>query len=106
MRLLLDESVTRRLRPYLPTHAVRTVAEMGWNGFQNGKLLALACREFDALVTVDKNLQYQQNLNLLPLTVIVLDVRSNELSYLLPLLPKLEEALVAAPLRTLIRVTA
>jgi hypothetical protein len=66
---------------------------MGWSGVKNGKLLALAADEFDAFITVDKNLPYQQNLTTLPVAVIVLDAVSNELSTLLPLLPSLEQAL-------------
>jgi len=42
MRLLLDESMPRRLRNSLPNHFVKTVVEMGWGGVKNGKLLALA----------------------------------------------------------------
>jgi len=106
MRLLLDESVPRRLRRSLPGHAVRTVVEMGWGGIRNGELLACAANEFDALVTVDKNLQYQQNLDALPITVIVLDAKSNELPYLLPLIPKLEEALASLLPRTFVRIGA
>jgi predicted nuclease of predicted toxin-antitoxin system len=78
MRLLLDESVPRRLKRSLPRHAVRNVVEMGWDGIRNGELLARAANEFDALVTVDKNLQYQQNLDNLPIAVIVLDAKPRE----------------------------
>ena len=106
MRLLLDESVPHRLRRSLPGHAVRTVVEMGWGGITNGDLLARAANEFDALVTVDKSLQYQQNLDTLPITVIVLDAKSNELPYLLPLIPKLEEALASFLPRTFVRIGA
>jgi hypothetical protein len=66
MRLLLDESVPRRLRNALPAHTVRTAVEMGWGGIKNGALLALAAPEFDAFITVDKNLPYQQNVAALP----------------------------------------
>jgi predicted nuclease of predicted toxin-antitoxin system len=97
MRLLLDESIPVKLRRALPNHDVRTVVEMGWSGIKNGKLLALAAGEFDAFVTVDKNLPYQQNLTTLPVAVIVLDAVSNELSALLPLLPSLEQ--VPLPLK-------
>ena len=93
MRLLLDESVPRRFRQSLTDHLVKTVVEMGWGGVKNGKLLALAASEFDAFLTVDKNLPYQLNLASLPISVIVLGAVSNELSSLLPLLPELEEAL-------------
>ena len=48
MRLLLDESLPRRLRAHLPGHAVKTVVEMGWRGYKNGRLLAAAAAEFDA----------------------------------------------------------
>jgi hypothetical protein len=89
MRLLLDESVPSRLRRSLKDHAVRTVVEVGWSGVKNGKLLALAGAEFDAFITVDKNLPFQQNLSTLPIALVVLDSISNELSALLPLVPAL-----------------
>jgi predicted nuclease of predicted toxin-antitoxin system len=93
MRLLLDECVPTRLRRSLPTHQVSTVVLEGWSGVKNGKLLALAATKFDAFVTVDKNLPYQQNAATLPIAVVVLDTVSNELPYLLPLLPALEKRL-------------
>ena len=93
MRLQLDESVPAKLRRHLPDHEVRTVVEMGWSGVKNGKLLALAGASFDAFVTVDKNMPFQQNLAALPIALLVLDSFSNELGHLLPLLPKLEQAL-------------
>ena len=104
MRLLLDESVPSRFRRSLPNHEVRTVVEMGWSGIKNGKLLALAAHDFDALITVDKNLPYQQNLTSLPVAVIVLDAVSNELPALLPLVPALERALSSLKPRAYIRV--
>ncbi|WP_295390721.1 DUF5615 family PIN-like protein [uncultured Thiodictyon sp.] len=94
MRLLLDESLPRRLRGYLPNHSVKTVVEMGWGGITNGKLLALAAGQFDCFLTADKNLPYQQNPATLPLSLVVLDARSNELSYPLPLVPRLEQTLI------------
>jgi predicted nuclease of predicted toxin-antitoxin system len=100
MRLLLDESVPVKFRRSLPNHEVRTVVEMGWSGVKNGKLLALAATEFDAFITVDKNLPYQQNLTALPVAVIVLDTLSNELAALLPLVPVLERALASTKPRT------
>ena len=106
MRLLLDEAVPARLRRSLPGHAVRTVVEMGWSGVKNGKLLALAAAEFDAFVTVDKNLPYQQNVSTLPVAVVVLDTVSIELPALLPLVPKLEQARRSLRVRTLVWVSA
>ena len=104
MRLLLDESVPSRLRRSLPDHAVRTVVEMGWSGVKNGKLLALAADEFDAFITVDKNLPYQQNLATLPVAIVVLDAESNELPALLPLVPQLLRALSSMKPRTYVHI--
>jgi hypothetical protein len=93
MRKASHESVPARLQRALSDHSVRTVVEMGWSGVKNGKLLALAASEFDASVTVDKNLPYQQNLSTLPIAVVVLEAASNELLARLPLLPNLERQL-------------
>lgn len=93
MRLLLDESVPKRMRRYLPAHEVKTVVEMGWGGVKNGALLALAAQDFDAFITVDKNLPYQQNLTTLPVAVVVLHATSNELTNLVSLMPLLEVTL-------------
>lgn len=95
MRLLLDECVPARLKKTLPAHVVSTLAQEGWSGNTNGTLLALAATKFDAFITVDKNLPYQQNTSKLALAVFVLDAQSNELSYFLPLVPALERALLA-----------
>jgi predicted nuclease of predicted toxin-antitoxin system len=104
MRLLLDEAVPRRLSRSLASHEVRTVVEMGWSGVKNGNLLALAAPHFDALITVDKNLPHQQNLSMLPVSVVLLDAPSVALGELLFLLPALEKALVALPARSFVRV--
>ena len=60
MRVLLDECVPRALRNDLPGHEVKTVAELGWAGVRNGELLRRAAAAFDVLITVDRNLEYQQ----------------------------------------------
>ena len=106
MRLLLDESVPRRLRQFLPNHQVRTVVEMGWSGIKNGELLRLSASDFDVFITVDKNLQYQQNLSALPIAVVVLHAQSNELHILMPLVPDLEAILVSLQPCRLVQVGA
>ena len=106
MRLLLDESVPVRLRRSLPSHSVKTVVEMGWGGVKNGALFTLAAKEFDAFLTVDKNLPYQQNVANLPVAVIVLEAYSNELGALLPLVHNLEQALGRLQPCTFMRVGA
>ncbi|MDF0668011.1 MAG: hypothetical protein P0119_18360 [Nitrospira sp.] len=104
MRLLLDESVPRRFRQALPVHTVKTAVEMGWGGKKNGELLALAASQFEAFITVDQNLPYQQDISTLPIAVIVLVVLSNELQTLLPLVPRLEETLATLQPRSLVQI--
>ena len=106
MRLLLDECVPARFGRLLPSHTVSTVVREGWSGVKNGELLALAARSFDVFVTVDKILLYQQNTTSLPVAVVVLDALSNELSFLEPLVPRLENALSSIAVRSYTRITA
>src|SRR5882757_620401 len=87
MRVLLDECVPRALRKELPGHEVKTVAEAGWAGVKNGELLQLAASQFDLLLTVDRNLEYQQNFAGLALAVIVVHAPSNDVALLRPLMP-------------------
>ena len=68
-------------------HEVKTVAEAGWAGVKNGELLQLAARQFDLLLTVDRNLEYQQNFAGLALAVIVVHAPSNDVAVLRPLMP-------------------
>lgn len=87
MRILLDESLPRRLRGELKSHSVTTVREAGWSGIGNGELLKLAAGRFDVLLTADQNLQVQQNLAGLPMSVVVLAAPTNRIEDLRPLVP-------------------
>ena len=93
MRLLLDECVPKRLKRELPGHDARTVQDLGWAGIKNGALLSLANGQFDALLTVDQGIEYQQNLSGLSISVVVMMAPSNDVDDLRPLLPGVEEAL-------------
>lgn len=95
MRVLLDESVPRRLGFGLAPHFVRSVQTMGWAGLKNGALLAAASSEFDVLVTADRNMRYQQNTSQLPMAVIVMLARDNTYPTLNLLTPALLEKLSA-----------
>jgi hypothetical protein len=93
MKLLLDECIDRRFARELPGHFVRTVPQMGWATIENERLLRLAEKEFDAFITVDRNLSFQQNLPEFGIAVVVLRARSNRFEDLKPLAPKLLAAL-------------
>jgi|SRR5260221_13867400 predicted nuclease of predicted toxin-antitoxin system len=96
MRVLLDECVPRGLRQQLPGHEVKTVAETGWAGAKNGELLRLAAQQFDVLLTVDRNFEYQQNLVNAPIAVIVMHVASNDIVALERLMPRVLAAIPGA----------
>jgi len=96
VKILLDECVDWRLARDLAGHDVKTAREMGWAAIKNGELLALASAEFDAFVTVDRNLSFQQNLSSRTIAVVVLRARSNRLADLRPLVAKLMAALRSA----------
>lgn len=73
MKLLFDQGTLIPLRNHLPRHTVETAHERGWGDLKNGELLARAESEgFDALITTDQNLHYQQNLSGRRLGVVVL----------------------------------
>ena len=93
MKVLLDECVDSRLAEHLVGVEVVTVAARGWGGITNGKLLALAAPEFDAFVTVDRNLSFQQHLPKFDIAVILLTSKSNRVDDLVALVPKLLESL-------------
>ncbi len=105
MKLLLDENLPHQLRQEITGHDCYTVAFMGWAGIENGKLLAKAkSAGFDALLTKDANLQYEQNLVNLPISVVVLLAPSNDIEDLRPLLPALTEALNNLPIMQIVHV--
>ncbi len=88
MKILLDECVTKRLKPYLSGYEVFTVTDMGWNGIKIGKLLMLcADNKFDLILTIDKNLMFQQNLDKFKLTITVLNSLTSKVEELVLFMP-------------------
>src|ERR1700722_17502294 len=90
MRVLLDECIPRKLKYSLPDQECQTVPEAGLAGKKNGTLLSLAeSAGFEIFVTVDKGLEYEQNLAGRALRILSLRARSNRLAHLLPLVPSI-----------------
>jgi hypothetical protein len=92
--VLLDESVPRLIKIRLPQFAIKTMQEMGWTGIKNGDLIKHADDQFDAFITADKNLRYQQNLAERKLAVILLP--TNRVPDVIALLPAIELSLKTA----------
>ena len=88
MKVLLDECVNRKLKSRLVGIEVYTVAEMNWRSLRNGTLMRAAIENgFDILLTVDKNLEYQQNMEKHDIIVAVFDVVKNTIQDLEALIP-------------------
>jgi len=106
MRILLDESLPRKLSHELQAHDVQTVQRRGWAGLKNGELLRTANAEYQVLITGDQNLEYQQNLPKLPIAVVVLVAVNNRIESLRPLVPELLKVLTTIQPGQFIRVGA
>ena len=88
MKILLDECVTKRLKEYLEEFEVSTVRELELSGIKNGKLMAYCVENnFDILLTIDKNLMFQQNLDKYPITIAVLNCFTSKIEELIMFLP-------------------
>lgn len=106
MRILLDECVPKPLKREFNDFDPKTVGEMGWSGTKNGALLKLMAQEgFTILLTSDRNLKYEQNLQQSGIAIIVMVAPTNRLSDLLPLVPKIHEAVFTIKPRELIEVS-
>lgn len=88
MKLLLDECVPKRLRNDFLDHEIRTLDEVGLKGLKNGELLNAAVSQgFEALITVDRRMPFQQNLVHLNLALVILvatPCRYEQLKLLVP----------------------
>lgn len=105
MKLLLDENLPHKLRTEIVGHEVFTVAFMGWSGVESGELLAnAAAAGFDALITNDRRLEYEQDQSALPLAVIVLLGSSNTIEAIRALYTALDAVLTSLAPRTLVKV--
>ena len=95
MRVLLDECIPRKFKSELIGQECSTVPECGLAGKKNGELLAMAEKQgFDAFITLDRGIQYQQNLAGRAIAVLIIRANSNRLTDLLPLVTECLDQLV------------
>jgi hypothetical protein len=77
VKVLFDHNVPRKLRQSMIAHQVITADEMGWAELGNGELLRAAQGAgFAVMITGDKNLSFQQNLQLVELALVVLSTNN------------------------------
>jgi hypothetical protein len=96
VRVLLDENLPHDLTKALAGHVVLTVQGLGWAGTKNGALLKRAAGECDVFVTMDGNIEHQQNVVGLTFAMVVIGAPSNRVPDLLPVVPELLQAIDAA----------
>jgi predicted nuclease of predicted toxin-antitoxin system len=102
MRVVLDENLPVELKAVLTGHEVHTIADLGWKGISNGHLLARTGEEsFGVLVTMDRGFAFQQNLQTLPVAVLLIRAASNDTDMIMPLVPDILKALSSLPPRKL-----
>ena len=93
MRILIDECLDWRLCRAMNDHQCSSVGAAGWAGLTNGILLERAQQHFDAFLTGDRNLSFQQNVKSFDIAVTVLEAASTRLLDTLQLIPQVLTAL-------------
>ncbi|HBR58655.1 MAG TPA: hypothetical protein DEA22_14500 [Blastocatellia bacterium] len=77
MKILFDQGTPVPLRILLPGYSIVTAYERGWQTLENGDLIAIAESDgFEAIITTDQNLKYQQNLTGRNISIVVLSSTS------------------------------
>ena len=101
-KILLDENLPHPLANKFSSECeVKTVSEIGWAKKKNGELLDEMQKEgFDVLLTVDKNLRYQQNLDKYNMKIVVLRTYDNRYKTLVPHIPMTEQKITEIPVDT------
>ena len=95
MRVLIDECAPDRVKFLVASggHECSTVREAGYSGKTNGELLNLAEGVFDVLLTIGRNIRYQQNLAGRKIAILIVRVLSNDIDDIRPHIPLVLQAL-------------
>lgn len=96
MRVLLDEHLPIDLSLQLHGHTVDTVAGLSWAGIKNGELLSCMRGHYDVLITMDRGIEFQQQISTLPFGIVIIRARSNRMQHLSPLVPAIRAAVAAS----------
>jgi hypothetical protein len=92
MRILLDENFPADFATLLVGHDTSNVHSHGWAGIKNGELLRCAHGICEVFVTLDRNLEFQQNIKILSFGIVVVRARSNRIADLAPHIPDILQA--------------
>ncbi|HKP55036.1 MAG TPA: hypothetical protein VJ183_20575 [Chloroflexia bacterium] len=78
---------------------------MGWAGIKNGRLLRSTESAFDVFLTVDQNVEYQQNLATYDIAVVVLVSKDIRFRALHPLMPAAMQAIAEIKTHELVHIS-
>ena len=105
MRVLLDECIDEALRHAMIGHDCETNRYAGLKSMTNGRLLDAAEQAgFEVLITVDRNMQYQQTLRERKMALVILEARTTNIEDLLALVPDVLTALQALKSGDIVRI--
>jgi predicted nuclease of predicted toxin-antitoxin system len=96
-KILLDENLPRPLAKLftIPLEVI-SVHDIGWAEKKNGDLIRSMLEEgFEFLLTADKNLQNQQNLDKYPVRLVVLRTFDNRFKTLMPYISAIQEVILS-----------
>ena len=94
MRVLLDENLDWRLARYFDSDfQVTNVSEQGWTGKRDSEVLRQASATFDVLVTMDKGIEYQQNISKYAIGIIIISANSSRLQDVQPAMLEVNQVL-------------
>lgn len=93
--MLLDENLPKPLKKHFSSDFdITTLPDLGWQSKKDDVLLeAMVQAGIEILITADRNLQYQQNLDNCPIQVIVLLTYDNRYKTLIAKIPLIETEL-------------
>jgi predicted nuclease of predicted toxin-antitoxin system len=95
VRILLDGNLPRAFATLLPGHRVDTVHARRWSDLDDGALLDAAAAAYEAFITMDQSLRFQQNLRGRALRIVLIRAPRNTLPALAPVAPRVLEALAS-----------
>ena len=83
---------------------MHTVDDAGFKGLENGDLMKAASGAYEVLITVDRNIPYQQNIAGQNIAVLILAAKRNSYVRLKPLIPRALSALETMKVGDVIRI--
>ena len=89
MKVFVDECVNFKLLRHMTGHTFVHVRDTPFRGMKNGALLRAVPADYDAFLTLDGSIPYQQNLKRFPMAFVILRSSSNDIADLLALVPAL-----------------